>query len=59
MTTRNEIEIDYDPFGLRWSRYVARFAADRGVQGHGATPAHAIRDLMRVVADQRKQMRLV
>ena len=58
MNPRAEIEVEYDPFGLRWNRYMARFCGDRGMCGYGATPARAIRDLMRVVADQAKQMRL-
>jgi hypothetical protein len=57
MTTRSEIEVEYDPFGVAWHRYVARFCGDRGLCGYGATPARAIRDLMRAVAAAARQMR--
>jgi hypothetical protein len=58
MTTRAEIEIEYEPFGPRWNRWCARLCSDRGLCGYGATPARAIRDLLRSVADSSRQMRL-
>jgi hypothetical protein len=56
-STRREIEVEYDPFGPRLHRYVARLCSGDAV-GYGATPARAIRDLLRAVAEAAKQMRL-